>query len=121
MNAVVLHRFSIKMLVGIAFVVLVYISPTLTFLLFAAVLIFFYCDQRNVRAHSPHQALDITDELRSFLQNNFLYWLEAHSCMQTQRDGPGTMLPLFLEWAMVSRSWYRFIDGLLMLFTVYRR
>ena len=50
------------------------------------------------------KALDITDELKSFLQHKFLYWLEAHSCMQTQRDGPGTMLPLFLEYTMVSTS-----------------
>ena len=121
MNAVVLHRFSIKMLVGIAFVVLVYISTSFAFLLLVAVLIFFYHDQGNARALPLYQAPDITDELRFFLQYNFLYWLEAHSCMQTQRDGPGTMLPLFLEWAMLSRSWYRFIDGLLMLFTVYRR
>jgi WD40 repeat protein len=54
------------------------------------VLKFFYHDQRK--------ALDIADELKSFLQRKFLYWLEAHSCMQTQRDSPGTMLPLFLEW-----------------------
>ena len=56
------------------------------------------------------EALDIADELNLFLHHKFLYWLEAHSCMQTQRDGPGTMLPLFLKWAMVSRIWYKFID-----------
>ncbi|KAF8239126.1 hypothetical protein L208DRAFT_1054985, partial [Tricholoma matsutake] len=38
--------------------------------------------------------------LKSFLQHKFLYWLKAHSCMQTQRDSSGTMLPLFLEWTM---------------------
>ncbi len=38
--------------------------------------------------------------------------------MQTRRDGPGTTLPLFLEWAVVSRTWYRFIDVQLMRFTV---
>ena len=56
------------------------------------------------------QALDIVDEMKSFLHHKFLYWLEAHSCMQTQQDGPGTMLPLFYEWAMVSRTWCRSIN-----------
>ncbi|KAJ7868391.1 WD40 repeat-like protein, partial [Mycena olivaceomarginata] len=44
----------------------------------------------------------VVDEVRFFLQHQFLFWLEAHSCMQTLRDGPGTMLPMFLEWTMVS-------------------
>ena len=63
----------------------------------------------------------LADELKLFLQHKFLYWLEAHSCMQTQQDGPGTILPLFLSWAVVSRTWCRFILGKLMLFTVCRR
>ena len=65
-------------------------------------------DQENISTSSQClqlEALDITDELKSFLQHKFLYWLEAHSCMQTQRDGPGTMLPLFLKWTIVSRTW----------------
>jgi hypothetical protein len=37
-----------------------------------------------------------------FLENTFLFWLEAHSCMGTGRDGPGTILPQFLEWTTVS-------------------
>ena len=67
------------------------------------------------------KALDIADELRSFLQHKFLYWLEVHSCMQTQRDGPGAMLPLFLEWTMVSRTEYKCMDERLILFSVRRR
>ena len=66
---------------------------------------FFYHDEGNISAPSQClqlNALDITVELKSFLQHKFLYWLEAHSCMQTQRDGPGTMLHLFLEWVMVT-------------------
>ena len=65
-------------------------------------------DQENISASSQClqlEALDIAEELKSFLQHKFLYWLEAHSCMQTQRDGPGTMLPLFLKWTIVSRTW----------------
>ena len=50
------------------------------------------------------KSLDVASELKSFLEHKFLYWLEAHSCMQTHRDGPGAMLPLFLEWTVVSRS-----------------
>ncbi|KAJ7850831.1 hypothetical protein B0H14DRAFT_3137566 [Mycena olivaceomarginata] len=42
----------------------------------------------------------VVDEVRFFFQHQFLFWLEAHSCMQTLRDGPGTMLPMFLEWTM---------------------
>ncbi|KAJ7789990.1 hypothetical protein B0H13DRAFT_2521561 [Mycena leptocephala] len=50
---------------------------------------------------SPHTPPDVVvDEVRFFLQHQFLFWLEAHSCMQTLRDGPGTMLPMFLEWTM---------------------
>ncbi|KAJ7939305.1 hypothetical protein B0H13DRAFT_1850604 [Mycena leptocephala] len=42
----------------------------------------------------------IVDEVRFFLEHQFLFWLEAHSWMQTLRDGPVTMLPIFLEWTM---------------------
>ncbi|KAL4262517.1 NACHT domain-containing protein [Pleurotus pulmonarius] len=34
-----------------------------------------------------------------FLKNRFLYWLEVHSCMESQQDGPGGMLPRFQTWA----------------------
>ena len=64
------------------------------------------------------KAFDIAEELKFFLQHNFLYWLEAHSCMQTEQDSPRTMLPLFLEWAMVGETWFKFIGEELMLFTV---
>ena len=119
LNATVLFRPSIKVL-GIAFAVLVYIRTNLIFLLLVAVF-FFYCDQENVSKLSLHQNFDLADELKFFLQHNFLYWLEVHSCMQTKKDGPVTMLPLFLEWAMVSRSCYGFLDGQLMLFAVCTR
>ncbi|KAJ7939192.1 hypothetical protein B0H13DRAFT_1587239 [Mycena leptocephala] len=36
---------------------------------------------------APHA---VVDEAQFFLQHKFLFWLEAHSCMQTLRDGPGT-------------------------------
>ena len=67
------------------------------------------------------KGFNIVEELKFFLQHKFLYWLEAHSCMQTEQDSPCAMLPLFLEWAMVGETWFKFIDGELMLFTVYRR
>ncbi|KAJ7877408.1 WD40-repeat-containing domain protein, partial [Mycena olivaceomarginata] len=52
---------------------------------------------------SPYTPPDVVvDEFRFFLQHQFLFWLEAHSCMQTVQDGPGTMLPMFLEWTLVS-------------------
>ncbi|KAJ7772773.1 WD40-repeat-containing domain protein [Mycena olivaceomarginata] len=43
---------------------------------------------------------DIITGVTYFLENKFLFWLEAHSCMETGKDGPGTILPQFLEWAM---------------------
>jgi hypothetical protein len=46
----------------------------------------------------------VVDEVQLFLQHKFLFWLEAHSCMQTLRDGPGTTLPLFLNWTVVSAN-----------------
>ena len=100
---------NIKVFVGIAYIVLVYMNTSLAILFLAAVLKFFYCDQGNVRAPSLTWQLkaidlDIANELKFFLQHKFLYWLEAHSCMQPQQDSPGTMLPLFLEWVMVSRT-----------------
>ncbi|KAJ7842474.1 hypothetical protein B0H14DRAFT_3868883 [Mycena olivaceomarginata] len=50
---------------------------------------------------SPYTPPDaVVLEVRLFLQHKFLFWLEAHSCMQTLRDGPGTTLPLFLDWTM---------------------
>ncbi|KAJ7497873.1 hypothetical protein B0H11DRAFT_2384714 [Mycena galericulata] len=50
---------------------------------------------------SPYTPPDVVvDEFRFFLQHQFLFWLEAHSYMQTPRDGPGTMLPMFLEWTL---------------------
>lgn len=46
---------------------------------------------------------DLELEAKLFLQEKFLYWLEAHSCMQTkQDDAPSAILPLFLKWAQVS-------------------
>ena len=53
-NAAVLHRPSIKVLVGIACVILVYKSTSLALLFLSAVLMFFYHDQGNVSASSQH-------------------------------------------------------------------
>ena len=101
LGAAVLHKPSIKVLVGI---MLVYIT-SFPFLFLTAVMKFFHHDCGNLHSarSTTEKALDIADELKFFLKNKFLYWLEAHSCMQTQQDGPGTMLHLFLEWAKVSR------------------
>jgi hypothetical protein len=52
LNTAVLHRPSTKVLVGIACVILVYMSTSLTFLFLAAVLKFFYHDQGKVSAPS---------------------------------------------------------------------
>ena len=122
LNTAVVHGPSIKALVGIVYDILVYMSTSIVFLYLANVLKFFYHDQGNVsdsvhlhKARHPINLLlkgfNIADELKFFLEHNFLYWLEAHSCMQTQQGGPGTMLPMFCEWAMVSRTWHRFVDG----------
>jgi hypothetical protein len=46
----------------------------------------------------------VADEVHFFLQHQFLFWLEAHSYMQTQRNGPGEMLRMLLEWAEVSAN-----------------
>ncbi|KAJ7029576.1 hypothetical protein C8F04DRAFT_1264846 [Mycena alexandri] len=43
---------------------------------------------------------EVIDEVRFFFEHQFLFWLEAHSFMQTVWNEPGIMLPLFLEWAM---------------------
>ncbi|KAF7349660.1 WD40 repeat-like protein [Mycena sanguinolenta] len=48
----------------------------------------------------PSMDPDIISGMMYFLENNFLFWLEAHSCMKTGSDGPGTVLPQFLEWAI---------------------
>ncbi len=48
--------------------------------------------------------LNIVEECKIFLEQKFLYWLEAHSCMQTEQDGPGTVLPVFSAWASVRIS-----------------
>ncbi|KAF8197226.1 WD40-repeat-containing domain protein, partial [Mycena galopus ATCC 62051] len=51
------------------------------------------------KVHSmPSMHPDIIYGATYFLENNFLFWLEAHSCMGTGRGGPGTILPQFLEW-----------------------
>ena len=49
------------------------------------------------------KVVPIADELNLFLKQNFLFWLEAHSCMgmQTEQESPGAMLPRFLAWAEV--------------------
>ncbi|KAL0957713.1 hypothetical protein HGRIS_001493 [Hohenbuehelia grisea] len=46
---------------------------------------------------AAHIRLDAA--LSYFLKNRFLYWLEVHSCMGSQQDGPGGMLPRFQKWA----------------------
>ncbi|KAL0955358.1 hypothetical protein HGRIS_014908 [Hohenbuehelia grisea] len=40
----------------------------------------------------------IAFEVKQFLEENFLFWLEAHSCMQSGHNGPGSMLPSFRDW-----------------------
>ncbi|KAJ7439533.1 hypothetical protein B0H11DRAFT_1883930 [Mycena galericulata] len=68
-------------------IILIYVNTSLGVLWLAAV------DSTDSLAKS-----DVVQEVTYFLQHKFLFWLEAHSCMQTWQDGPGTMLPLFLEW-----------------------
>ncbi|KAG6914987.1 hypothetical protein DXG01_014045, partial [Tephrocybe rancida] len=48
-------------------------------------------------------ALDLEKELMCFMHKGFLYWLEAHSCMRTKENAPGTILPHLYEWAQASR------------------
>ncbi|KAJ7797423.1 hypothetical protein B0H14DRAFT_57688, partial [Mycena olivaceomarginata] len=48
----------------------------------------------------PSMHSDIILGVTYFLENNFLFWLEAHGCMGTIRDGPGTILPQFLAWSI---------------------
>ncbi|KAF4577093.1 hypothetical protein EYR36_005080 [Pleurotus pulmonarius] len=43
---------------------------------------------------------EIQVELKNFLKENFLYWLEAHSCMGTWQHGPGTILPSLHKWTL---------------------
>ncbi|KAL0948760.1 hypothetical protein HGRIS_008891 [Hohenbuehelia grisea] len=40
----------------------------------------------------------VASEVKNFLEKNFLFWLEAHSCMQSEHNGPGSMLPGFRDW-----------------------
>ncbi|KAJ7665755.1 hypothetical protein B0H14DRAFT_2658411 [Mycena olivaceomarginata] len=56
-----------------------------------------WCNSTDLICKPPSVVLK---EVQYFLKYQFLFWLEAHSCMQTLQDGPGTMLPMFLEWAM---------------------
>ena len=50
------------------------------------------------------KVVPIADELKLFLKENFLFWLEAHSCMgmQTEQESPGVILSRLLAWAEVS-------------------
>ncbi|KAJ8691463.1 hypothetical protein PTI98_011032 [Pleurotus ostreatus] len=43
---------------------------------------------------------EIELQLRHFLEENFLYWLEAHSCMSTWQNGPGAILRELHKWAL---------------------
>ncbi|KAJ6534852.1 WD40-repeat-containing domain protein, partial [Mycena capillaripes] len=52
----------------------------------------------HLRSTLPLPPDVVVNEVWFFLQYQFLFWLEAHSCMQTLQDGPGTMLLMFLEW-----------------------
>lgn len=60
--------------------------------------------QTNTTSVTTAKNLSAVEECKLFLKQKFLYWLEAHSCMQTERpeDAPGTTLPIFLTWALVS-------------------
>ncbi|KAF7358377.1 WD40 repeat-like protein [Mycena venus] len=90
--------------------VLIYVNASLALLWMAVsaflcsaydmLIAFFTTPKSGVMASLPIPS-DLVDEMTCFLQHNFLFWLEAHSCMQTRRDGPGAMLPMFLTWTMV--------------------
>ena len=58
----------------------------------------------DVQTNATWSGLNIVEECKIFLEQKFLYWLEAHSCMQTEQDGPGTVLPVFSAWASVRIS-----------------
>ncbi|KAL0957194.1 hypothetical protein HGRIS_003286 [Hohenbuehelia grisea] len=55
--------------------------------------------------HSLHRCIPeacerVAKSLAHFLEDKFLYWLKAHSCMGAKHNGPGAMLPLFHTWAV---------------------
>ncbi|KAL0960154.1 hypothetical protein HGRIS_011789 [Hohenbuehelia grisea] len=56
-------------------------------------------DFRNIQAFTVQETVPLEEDVRFFLENKFLYWLEAHSCMGTRRNGPGVQLPIIREWA----------------------
>ncbi|KAL0959201.1 hypothetical protein HGRIS_014480 [Hohenbuehelia grisea] len=45
---------------------------------------------------SSGEGRDVTKQLKLFAEEYFLYWLEAHSWMQSDHDAPEAQLPLFL-------------------------
>lgn len=49
--------------------------------------------------------MNIQMELVEFLNQKFLYWLEAHSCMKTRQGGPGAILVKLYTWAVVSKQY----------------
>ncbi|KAJ7871989.1 hypothetical protein B0H14DRAFT_3439202 [Mycena olivaceomarginata] len=88
-------------------IILIYVNTGLGVLWLAAVFFLLWgkCGTLSALLTTPTSGTvaclptsDVVQEVTYFLQHKFLFWLEAHSCMQTWQDGPGTMLPLFLEW-----------------------
>ncbi|KAL0945669.1 hypothetical protein HGRIS_014988 [Hohenbuehelia grisea] len=49
---------------------------------------------------AAHISKNVALELGAFLNDKFLFWLEAQSCMSVAGMGPGTILPVFLAWAI---------------------
>ncbi|KAJ7436685.1 hypothetical protein B0H11DRAFT_2256016 [Mycena galericulata] len=88
---------------GIAAGALIYVTSSLGVLWLAIVLVFLCGRYGTLSAllTSPTSSSPLTVECLYPITaniNKFLFWLEAHSCMETWQDGPGTILPLFLEW-----------------------
>ncbi|KAL0945600.1 hypothetical protein HGRIS_014985 [Hohenbuehelia grisea] len=46
------------------------------------------------------EEIDVSAECWRFLQQKFLYFLEAHSCMRTRQGGPGAVLAGYRKWAI---------------------
>ncbi|KAL0945602.1 hypothetical protein HGRIS_014986 [Hohenbuehelia grisea] len=46
------------------------------------------------------EEIDLPAEFWRFLQQKFLYFLEAHSCMGTRQGGPGAILAGYRKWAI---------------------
>ncbi|KAL0957198.1 hypothetical protein HGRIS_003290 [Hohenbuehelia grisea] len=89
--------------VAMAFLVIGICLASWTALIVLLGLLVLYANRSKMSLSQPTRAPPVTTELGNFLQRKFLFWLEVHSCMQTQGEGPGSILSQLLQWTAATR------------------